>query len=71
MPSLKGAAHGAVYSLIALGTIPVLAIGVAAVLALFAYAVLEELADSTTGSAPLNESEAREMARRLALGREP
>jgi hypothetical protein len=71
MPSLKSAAHGGVYSLIVIGTIPVLAIGVAAVLALFAYAVLEELADSTTGSAPLNESEARETARRLALGREP
>ena len=70
MLSLQGAARRGVYLLIALGTLPVLLLGVAAVIALFAYAVLEELADSTTGSAPMDESQAREVARRLAMGHE-
>ncbi|HLW23253.1 MAG TPA: hypothetical protein VKT22_02695 [Steroidobacteraceae bacterium] len=67
---MQGAARRGVYLLIALGTLPVLLLGVAAVIALFAYAVLEELADSTTGSAPMDESQAREVARRLAMGHE-
>jgi len=70
MLSLQGAARRGVYLLIALGTLPVLLLGIAAVIALFAYAVLEELADSTTGSAPMDESQAREVARRLAMGHE-
>jgi hypothetical protein len=70
MLSLQGAARRGVYLLIALGALPVLLLGIAAVIALFAYAVLEELADSTTGSAPMDESQAREVARRLAMGHE-
>jgi hypothetical protein len=68
MLHLKGAAHRGAYLLIALGVLPILLLGLTAAVALFAYAVLEELADSTIGSAPRDESQARELARNLAMG---
>lgn len=72
MISSNSLVHRAGYLLLALAMLPVLVLGLAAGLVLFAYAVLEELADSTTGTAPapIDESQARETARRLMMGYE-
>jgi uncharacterized iron-regulated membrane protein len=70
---MKAAARAGVYVLIALACVPLLIVGVLAGLLLLLYALLEEIADSTAGAAPLaphGETQARELARKVATRNE-
>jgi len=57
---MKVIARAVVLLLIALASVPILILGLAAALVLLLYALLEELADSTAGVAPIRPHNGRQ-----------